>query len=340
MQREEEILKYVDVGDHGIEIAPFFRPLLPKTRCQNVLTLDVLDAEALREQGKNDPNVRDFVANIEEVDLVCDACDIEAAVYDNEHFGNFQHIVSSHNFEHLPNPIKFLIGCSNVLRPGGILGMAIPDFRACFDHFRFPTRLSDWLLAYQSGSERPSPETIFDSRSNTSSYVVEGVGQVGCNFATDSPDNFKLIGNLADAYSAYLDRKQGSSQDYTDAHCSVVTNRTFELLISDLVRIGLLNLEIVEISDVNGLEFYAHLRKPEADGDRSNDRMILSEVTREDQLRAASRSLGSFGSSHLSVHALQEELRVALRERDRIASELRHLARYPWKNMNRFIRRK
>ena len=85
---------------------------------------------------------------IEDVDLVGSSTHIGELVRARGEAGTFDYVVSSHNFEHLPNPIRFLQGCAEALRPGGILSMAIPDRRACFDYFRPVTRLSDWIQAF------------------------------------------------------------------------------------------------------------------------------------------------------------------------------------------------
>ncbi|WP_299893071.1 methyltransferase domain-containing protein [uncultured Ruegeria sp.] len=339
MGRVEEVLKFVDFRCPGIEIAPYFSPMIPKAKHSNAFTLDVFSTAVLREKGKEDPNVKDLVENIEEVDFVGDACGIDAMLRNNENYGQFQYIVSSHNFEHLPNPIKFLIGCSRVLRPGGYISMAIPDHRACFDHFRFPTKLSDWLLAYHGEIEQPSPEVVFDFFSNHSAYTAEGDQRIGCDFASDNPDNFELTGDVVSAYEVYKHAKQQDQNEYQDAHCSVLTNTSFELLVSDLIRIGLVDLEVVEVSDVRGLEFFVHLRKPEKDNELVQNDTEVSRLRREDQLREVSRSLGAAGFPHRSFDASWAEREAVLAERDRLASELRNVVRYPWKNFRRFLRR-
>ena len=74
-------------------------------------------------------------------------------------------MISSHNFEHSPNPIRFLQGCGKVLKPGGVLSMALPDKRACFDYFRPHTTLGQWLEAFFAERERPTPAQVFDQDS-------------------------------------------------------------------------------------------------------------------------------------------------------------------------------
>ncbi|MFM7442912.1 MAG: methyltransferase domain-containing protein, partial [Tabrizicola sp.] len=163
MDRKAILLKYVDPSSPGIEVAPYFNPAVAKRDGYPVLTLDVFDTQALRANATKDPHIpASRIGEIEDVDIVADACGIGDAIARLGRTGQFQYIVSSHNFEHLPNPIRFLQGCSVALAPGGVLSMAVPDGRACLDHFRMPTRLADWLSAYHRGLDQPSPESIFD----------------------------------------------------------------------------------------------------------------------------------------------------------------------------------
>ena len=151
----------------GIEVAPFFAPLAPKREGYNCLVLDVFDKQVLLACGEDDPNVpAEGLANIEAVDFVGSATEIAELVPLCDH-GSFDYIVSSHNFEHLPNPIRFLQGCAKVLKTGGILSMAIPDGRACFDCFRPYTTLGEWLTPYRSGAAKPSAVQIFEFQASS-----------------------------------------------------------------------------------------------------------------------------------------------------------------------------
>lgn len=263
MDRKSLLLKHIDLSAPGIEIAPYFNPAVPKRDGHPVLTLDVFDTQTLRKTAATDRNIpAPRIAEIEDVDLVADACGIGDAVTALGRAGQFRYIVSSHNFEHLPNPIRFLQGCSVALMPGGMVSMAVPDGRACFDHFRMPTRLADWLSAYHRKLDQPSPETIFDLRANVAEYFVSGNRQTGCDISVDDPRGFQPQNDLRASYSEYLTRAAGS-QDYMDAHCTVTFGAALENMLQDLRFLGLIDLEVVEITDTLGLEFFVHLRKPD-----------------------------------------------------------------------------
>lgn len=266
MTREQTILKHIDIGRQGIEVAPYFRPIVAKREGHPVLVLDVFDADKLREMAQKDPNLlAEWADRIEPVDIVGDASNIGPMMQERGLAGKIAYIVSSHNFEHLPNPIKFLRGCSAALEVGGVLSMAVPDCRACFDHFRTPTRLSDWIGAYHRDDKQPNPETLLDYWANQGAYVLNGQNTVGCDIRTGELDNFIAVGNLQSAYDRYLAEVKHQA-NYTDAHCTVMFPETLELLLRDCAHLGLIDLEIIEISQTVGLEFYVHLRKTAMQG--------------------------------------------------------------------------
>ncbi|ABD56256.1 methyltransferase domain-containing protein [Jannaschia sp. CCS1] len=262
MNRRQRLLQYIDRDKMGIEVAPYFTPLVPKADGFKVLTLDVFDTDRLRENARQDAGISDDgVARIEPVDLVGDASSIADLVSASPHAGNIHYIVSSHNFEHLPNPLKFLRGCADLLSPGGVLSMAVPDGRACFDHFRMPTRLSDWLDAFHEDRTQPSAGTLFDYHAFHAAYMRDGQPAVGCVWEVDDPCKFAPQENVQGALDLYHGARQPGA-DYRDAHCSVVFPETMRLMLADLIFLGLLDLEVIAVEPTQGLEFFIHLRKP------------------------------------------------------------------------------
>lgn len=263
MSRIVELRRFAEKADLGMEIAPYFAPIVSKSEGYNVLVVDVFDTDTLREHARKDPNIAAAqIKRIEDVDIVSDASRLKDIIDEKGISGQVNYILSSHNFEHLPDPISFLQGCSAALRPGGYLTMAIPDCRTTFDHFRMPTRLSDWLAAFHLGFKQPSPETLFDLDANRAFYMKDGAATVGMNIASDNPKNFKPVEELRKAYAAYVAEVRKPS-GYRDTHCNVVFGASFELMICDLKHLGLLDLEIEAVMPTIGLEFIVHLRKPE-----------------------------------------------------------------------------
>lgn len=294
MDRFKELRRFVDKESLGIEVAPYFAPITPKAGGYNVLILDVFDTGTLRKTALSDPNIPDKkIGQIEEVDIVSDASQLIDVVQSKDLSGKIGYIVSSHNFEHLPDPISFLRGCSAALKPGGVLTMAIPDYRACFDHFRMPTRLSDWLAAYHKGYTQPSPETVFDSAANTAAFMRGDSPSVGLNVASESPDGFRPAQNLRAAYDNYVADLKTTSP-YRDTHCNVMFGASFELLVRDLKHLSLIDLDPIKVTPTVGLEFIVHLRKP-GDGETTDESDEAFYSRRLELLRKVNLTLGAAG---------------------------------------------
>jgi SAM-dependent methyltransferase len=262
VDRTQELRKHFTKDQLGIEIGPYHNPVAPRRLGFRSVSLDVFSTEELRRRAEADPHIpREHLANIEDVDLQGSAVDIAelAKAYGGE--TRFDYVLSSHNFEHLPDPIRFLQGCERVLKPGGILTMAIPDRRFCFDFYRAVTDLSEWLDAYNEKRTRPTPGQVFRdgaSRSALNGQIAWSLEAAGLptpeqNLELSFADWTRLIGAATEG-------------PYRDAHCSAFTPASFELLLTDSRYLGLLKLETLEISGPNGCEFYVHLRNPSGSG--------------------------------------------------------------------------
>jgi SAM-dependent methyltransferase len=263
MDRRDIILEFASKTQRGIEIGPYFNPLAPKADGWNVLSLDVFDAPMLRERAARDPSIPDsMVPNIEEVDLLGPAHQVAELVSARGDLGRFDFIVSSHNFEHLPNPIGFLRACSETLRPGGILSMAIPDKRACFDYFRPVSTLGSLLEAYAEERQRPSITQHFDQNSLHCRYRADEGELIGFPLVND-PNRLTALETVEEAYQAWQDRLAAASPDdrpYEDCHCWTFTPNSFRLLLWDLSFLRAVDFVPLRISDTNGIEFYTHLK--------------------------------------------------------------------------------
>ena len=254
------ILKHTDISKKGIEIAPYHKPILPKADGHNVFILDVFDTDRIRARAKNDKNIdEEGEAKIEPVDFVGDACEIGAIITKAGMAGQFGYVVSSHNFEHLANPIKFLQGVSAALETGGVLSMAIPDYRLCFDRLRMPTRLSDWLVAYHLDKKQPSPADIFDQLMGTT-RMPDSSAYIATLDNPNPPKPYLACTDFRKEYNKFCKEIKKPSP-YRDTHCSVLFPELLELYLRDLRYLGLIDLEISAPSKSMGIEFYIYLKK-------------------------------------------------------------------------------
>lgn len=261
MDRRDEILRYIGKEQLGIEIGPFCWPLTPKREGYRCLVMDVFDTDTTKAIAADNATITpEDRANIEDVDLLGSSTQIDEIVEREGRLGEFDYIVSSHNFEHLPNPIRFLQGCGRVLKPDGIISMAIPDRRACYDYFRPVTRLADWLDAWLTDRHRPTFAQSFDDRWVRASYDHHGV-PYGSFFQGADPKLVSAALTFEKDFGLWRDRLRDGDTDYHDAHCSVFTPASLELLLRDSAWLGLIPFEVVDIYHSPGVDIFVHLRR-------------------------------------------------------------------------------
>lgn len=127
----------------GIEIGALHNPLsLPDGA--EVRYVDRFDETQLR---KHYPELAD--KPLVPVSLIGNAQDL-SVLSDNA----VDFVVANHLFEHLDNPIRGLEEMARVLRPGGVLYLALPEPRATFDSRRRLTSVKHLVRDYRRGPKR------------------------------------------------------------------------------------------------------------------------------------------------------------------------------------------
>jgi SAM-dependent methyltransferase len=259
MERRDILLTGIRKDMLGVEIGPWHNPLVPKSDGYRSLSLDVFDTEALRRIAAKSPSVsKDSVAQIEDVDLVGSASDLGGIIEAKGLTGQLDYIVSSHNFEHLPDPIRFLQGAERALKPGGILSMALPDKRGCFDYFRPHSTTADFIAAYHEGRKRPSNAQILAMQTLYSRRVVDGQEVETWNF-TEGPDEVCPMVDVQVAYDRFLAFEASNASDYPDVHCWVFTPASFEIIARDIHQLGIAKVGVEQIQGPNVFEFYVRM---------------------------------------------------------------------------------
>jgi hypothetical protein len=255
---DAKIFAFIDIDTmRGLEIGALHNPRLPVDH-PNSYFLDHATADELRAKYAENPLMTEHVAEIVDVDYVWqpgmrlhEAVGVDAP---------FDFVVASHVIEHIPNPIGWLQQLAEILRPGGIVSLVVPDKRYCFDARRDVTPAARWVDAYLRDLDQPSYEQIYD-------FEVNYIGDV---------DAMKLWGGLdpADlqrqdvddpdvyAYERCLARRDGS--EFIDVHCSTFTPESFVGLIDAVARLGLLPFEVANAypTEPPSLEFHVSLVRP------------------------------------------------------------------------------
>jgi len=256
--------------DLMLEIGPYVNPLFPKSDGWNIISNDVFSYDELLTKAKRDENLnQDAISRIEFVDYVGEPTSIfnEMDVLD----GKVNYIISSHNLEHMPNPIEFLITTQKLLVEGGQILLALPDYRCCWDRFRPLTSCADWLQAYKEKRIKPTPQQILLQNSMHCRWDDSGVLRATMPMGTKVEDLFPLE-TLDDAYTQYLENfEKGDDLEYIDTHCWTFIPESFKLIMSDLRYLSVINLGIVEVIADKQAEFFVRLEKVNSASFESED---------------------------------------------------------------------
>lgn len=244
MSRAETIRSLFRSTGKGLEIGPSHAPLMPKAAGYDVEILDYMDADALRRKyaaaGVD-------VSSVEAVDYVSDGRPMREVIGARH---RYDWIVASHVIEHVPDMIAFLADCEALLKPGGMLVLAVPDKRCCFDILRPVSTIGQVLQAHADCRKRPPPGAIFDDVA----YARKRNGAIG--WALGAAEPLEAVQTI-DAAFRIFDQARGNS-DYIDVHCWVFTPSSFRLLVGALAACGMTGLAEQRFEPSAG-EFYAVL---------------------------------------------------------------------------------
>lgn len=273
MDRKEFLLRHVDKTQPGLEIAPSFRPIAAKREGYQVDILDHASREEL--QKKYQSHAVDTNA-IEEVDFISRGEPYSQLTGKTKHY---RWIIASHVIEHTPDLIGFLNECDAVLKDDGVLSLAIPDKRWCFDHFRPVTGLGKVIDQHFQKPVNHTPGCLAEYCLN----VVKKDGDLAWN--QGQPGEFHLCHSVEDA-ARHMKLARETDQ-YVDVHAWCFVPHSFRLLIHDLHALGLIPFREVEYSPTLGSEFFITLSRTGRGVDLS--RLEILE-TIEKELRAVHKS--------------------------------------------------
>ena len=252
IDRQDFLLAGLDRSARIIEIGPSYNPIAPKSAGWNTRTLDHATRASLVEKYRGHPGVD--VDRIEDVDFVWTSGSMIDAVPSDLH-GTFDAFIASHVIEHTTDLVGFLDAAATLLTPTGVVILAVPDKRYCFDYFRPLTTTGDVLEAHAARRSRHTRRAIF----NHVAYVVKNGGTGAWGQAPmQEIDFFHSIDQAGEVFSTV---GEDPSSPYVDTHAWQFTPASFELLLLELARLGETDWLVERITPATGCEFYAWLRR-------------------------------------------------------------------------------
>lgn len=232
----------------GLEIGPCHNPIAPKKKGFNVHILDQCGAAELRKKYK-DHNLD--LENIEKVDFIWKGEPYQKLIGKTS---CYDWIIASHVIEYVPDLIRFFQSCEALLKSAGTLSLVIPDRRYCFNYFSASSSTGSVLDAYAEKRVKPSQGQIFDHFANASK--LHGNIAWSSDVKEGADELIHTFDGAKEQWTNSFDKKEE-----IDAHCWRFTPASFRLLISDLLNLGLINLEIKAEFPTTGCEFQVSLGK-------------------------------------------------------------------------------
>lgn len=240
--RREVLLSLFDATGRGLEIGASFNPLLPKKDGYNVEVLDHLSAEELVKKYAGASSVDP--TRIEPVDYVSHGASLFDAIGEE---ARFDYIVASHVIEHTVDLLGFLNDCERLLRPRGVVVLAVPDKRFSFDVLRPLTSTGDVLQRHLDKQPRHSLGALFDE------VAYNSLRGGALAWAPTSQAPLAFASELQTAKSIFEQAQHDGL--FRDIHAWQFTPSSFRLLVNDLYEIGYLGLREQAFRDDLGSEF-------------------------------------------------------------------------------------
>lgn len=180
--------------------------------------------------------------------------------------------IAAQVMQYLPNPLGWFRGIYDVLRPGGVLNLSLPDRRFMFDVRRPPSTLGQFLDAFHGGHERPSPGQAFD-------HTFHAVAVEPAALWADEVD-IKSLPRLCGDHAlelavAAMERARAGVTEL--CHCWVFTPSSFLDLVAQASRVRLFSFVISEFASTEPgeCEFFVCLRR---DREEDPDRLLALQL--------------------------------------------------------------
>jgi hypothetical protein len=260
MGRVQRLTRGLDKANMvGIEVGPFYAPLVPKADGWRTTVVDFTDAETLRAIAAAHPHdyIRTHKHVIEDVDIVWKGEPLDTLCLDRRPEG-YDFLVASHVIEHIPDLIGFFAQLSRLLKPKCVVSLAVPDMRRCFDVLKSPTNTAHALTAHREKRKMHSPEVLFEAWAFGAWNKGEGSWLAGSEIDLDLTEP---LSHAWEKYKAYVEGTARGDQAYVDAHAWYFTPASFELTVLELNALGLIDFAISSLAKTLGSEFIVRMER-------------------------------------------------------------------------------
>ncbi len=214
LARCDFVTSKLPLGKRGIEIAPYFNPIVDRTR-HDVLYVDCIDNDEIQRKAAENPGATGRI--VPSVDAVwVPGVPLAKCIGHEPLF----YAVASHVFEHVPNPLGWIQEILDCLEPGGVIALLVPNREQSMDFYRRPTSFAEVIGWSIEKPARPTPTQVMDFLSQS--------------FEDDGSSDFSVMPPFSRAKRHYTDNDAigfaefvAKEDHYLDVHCSVWTPESF-----------------------------------------------------------------------------------------------------------------
>jgi SAM-dependent methyltransferase len=237
--RRALLLRHVSIArQRGLEVGPYYQPTVGKHE-GDVFYLDFFSTEELKAR---EHDRRPAGAAIPEIDYVVKSDDYYRYVPDQ-----FDYVIANHVLEHVDNPVQWVMDLARLLRPDGVLFLAVPDKKYNFDRFRADTTLAHLLTDYFRGGGDPCEHGVDIALNYDTTYVGRPL-------------------DLAEKLDLERLRAVFAEKPHPGRHNHVFQSETFvPRILRPLQRLGVWRFRLLDFGPAseNHGEFHVVLRKGE-----------------------------------------------------------------------------
>ncbi len=230
--RADFVVSQLDTSKRGIEIAPYFNPLVDK-EFYDVWYVDCIDNAEIQKKAKENPG--SVGKKVPYIDSVWVPGKPLVTCVKNQ---KFQYAVASHVFEHVPNPIGWVQEILDCLHVDGTLALLIPNRRFTMDYYRRETSFGELIGWYLEKPSIPTPGQVMDFLSQS----FEDTGKVDFHQPMLPFEEAKR--HYSDQDAINFARWTIEKNRYLDVHCTVWTPESFVEVFDRVKNIGVLNVDI------------------------------------------------------------------------------------------------
>ncbi|RYZ39019.1 MAG: class I SAM-dependent methyltransferase [Myxococcaceae bacterium] len=273
--RQERLLGAIHLSTmEGVEIGPLASPIVTRD-AGRILYADHASTEVLRR--KYTGHGWD-TATIVDVDVDLSSRTLSGALGDRR----VDFVIASHVIEHVPDPVSWLGDLRKALRPGGIVSLAIPDKRFCFDAKRPESTPGELVDGFLSRRAAPTVKQVFDFWA----CYCQVEPQAMWSGAIDT-ERLPCSGTLQNALEKSQEAVEAAG--YTDVHCWVFTPRSFLEVAAALAELEMFPFQLADFASTppGEIEFFVSLRRVESE-ESEGERALRVQSLRAAALEVAS----------------------------------------------------